>query len=128
MVVRCDPAHPRAEVREIALQGDERDVRSLQHRRILSGRKINLVALINLSAIGELTDLLFLMSSTITDATTIDSSTNKDRRDFLAVATYAAGAIGLAAASIPFVSQMTPNASVIAAAGPIEVDLSPIEN
>jgi ubiquinol-cytochrome c reductase iron-sulfur subunit len=59
-------------------------------------------------------------------ATTIDSPTNRNRRDFLYVATGAAGAVGLAAASVPFVLQMTPDASVVAAAVPIEVDLSPI--
>lgn len=54
------------------------------------------------------------------------SSTETSRRDFLYVATAAAGAVGAAATLVPMVSQMNPNASTIAAAAPIEVDLLPI--
>lgn len=48
------------------------------------------------------------------------------RRDFLYVATGAAGAVGAAVSSVPLISQMNPDASTIAAAAPIEVDLTPI--
>ncbi len=48
------------------------------------------------------------------------------RRDFLYVATAAAAAVGGAAATWPLISQMNPDASTIAAAAPIEVDLAPI--
>jgi ubiquinol-cytochrome c reductase iron-sulfur subunit len=48
------------------------------------------------------------------------------RRDFLYIATGAVGAVGAAAAAVPFVAQMNPDASTIAAGAPIEVDLSPV--
>src|SRR5712692_2230718 len=48
------------------------------------------------------------------------------RRDFLFVATGAAAAVGGLATLWPFVSQMNPDASTIAAGAPIEVDLAPI--
>ncbi|HEV2559953.1 MAG TPA: ubiquinol-cytochrome c reductase iron-sulfur subunit [Microvirga sp.] len=48
------------------------------------------------------------------------------RRDFLFIATGAAGAIGAAAVVWPFVSSMAPDAQTVAAGAPIEVDLAPI--
>jgi ubiquinol-cytochrome c reductase iron-sulfur subunit len=48
------------------------------------------------------------------------------RRDFLYIATGAVGAVGVGAALVPFVSQMNPDAAVIAAGAPVEVDLAPI--
>src|SRR6266851_4365322 len=48
------------------------------------------------------------------------------RRDFLYVATGAFGAVGAVATMVPLISQMNPDASTIAAAAPIEVDLAPI--
>ena len=54
------------------------------------------------------------------------SSTEHTRRDFLYIATGAMGAVGAAAALVPLVAQMNPDASTIAAGAPIEVDLSPI--
>jgi ubiquinol-cytochrome c reductase iron-sulfur subunit len=48
------------------------------------------------------------------------------RRDFLYIATGAVGAIGVAAVVWPFVAQMNPDASTIAAGAPVEVDLTPI--
>jgi ubiquinol-cytochrome c reductase iron-sulfur subunit len=48
------------------------------------------------------------------------------RRDFLFIATGAVGAVGAAAVLVPFVAQMNPDASTIAAGAPIEVDLTPI--
>ena len=48
------------------------------------------------------------------------------RRDFLYLATGAAGAVGTALAVWPFVSSMAPDAQTIAAGAPIEVDLTPI--
>src|SRR3978361_732247 len=58
--------------------------------------------------------------------TTASSADHPTRRDFLFVATGAAAAIGGVAAIVPFVSQMNPDASTIAAGAPIEVDLTPI--
>src|SRR4051812_31244646 len=59
------------------------------------------------------------------DVTTV-SSADHTRRDFLYIATAAVGAVGAAAALVPLISQMNPDASTIAAGAPIEVDLAPI--
>jgi ubiquinol-cytochrome c reductase iron-sulfur subunit len=48
-----------------------------------------------------------------------------NRRDFLYIATGAAGAVGAALVAWPFIDQMNPDASVLALAS-IEVDLAPI--
>jgi ubiquinol-cytochrome c reductase iron-sulfur subunit len=48
------------------------------------------------------------------------------RRDFLYIATGAAGAIGVGLALVPLIAQMNPDAATIAAGAPIEVDLAPI--
>src|SRR5260221_4590431 len=58
--------------------------------------------------------------------TTASSADHPTRRDFLFVATGAAAAVGGLATLWPFVSQMNPDASTIAAGAPIEVDLAPI--
>jgi ubiquinol-cytochrome c reductase iron-sulfur subunit len=54
------------------------------------------------------------------------SSAGHSRRDFLYIATSAAGAVGAAAIGWPLIAQMNPDASTIAAGAPIEVDLAPI--
>ena len=54
------------------------------------------------------------------------SSAEHTRRDFLYISTGAVGAVGAAAALVPLISQMNPDASTIAAGAPIEVDLGPI--
>ena len=54
------------------------------------------------------------------------SAAEPTRRDFLFVATGAVGAIGAAATLVPLIAQMNPDASTIAAAVAIEVDLTPI--
>ena len=48
------------------------------------------------------------------------------RRDFLLIATGAVAAVGAAGAVWPFISQMLPDSSTIAAGAPIEVDLAAI--
>jgi ubiquinol-cytochrome c reductase iron-sulfur subunit len=48
-----------------------------------------------------------------------------DRRDFLYIATGAVGAVGVALTAWPFISQMNPDASVLALAN-VDVDLGPI--
>jgi ubiquinol-cytochrome c reductase iron-sulfur subunit len=48
------------------------------------------------------------------------------RRDFLYIATGSAGAVAAGASVWPFVSQMAPDAAVIAAGAPIEVELKPV--
>src|ERR1700728_4811645 len=57
---------------------------------------------------------------------TTASSADTTRRDFLFVATGAAAAVGGLVTLWPFISQMNPDASTIAAGAPIEVDLAPI--
>src|SRR5476649_2652153 len=59
------------------------------------------------------------------DVTTV-SSAEHSRRDFLYIATGAVGAVGAAAALLPLVAQMNPDASTIAAGAPVEIDLAPI--
>ena len=58
--------------------------------------------------------------------TTASSAEHPTRRDFLFVATGCAAAVGGVATLWPFISQMNPDASTIAAGAPIEVDLTPI--
>ncbi|MGL4637965.1 MAG: ubiquinol-cytochrome c reductase iron-sulfur subunit [Beijerinckiaceae bacterium] len=48
------------------------------------------------------------------------------RRDFLYLATGAVGAVGVASAIWPFVSQLGPDASTRAAGAPVDVDLSQV--
>jgi ubiquinol-cytochrome c reductase iron-sulfur subunit len=48
------------------------------------------------------------------------------RRDFLLVATATVGAVGAAAALVPLIDQMNPDASTLAAGGPVEVDISKV--
>ncbi len=52
--------------------------------------------------------------------------TETTRRDFLFLATAAAGAVGAVGVVVPLVSQLAPDAQTIAAGAPIELDLSPI--
>ena len=59
-------------------------------------------------------------------ATTATASPHSTRRDFLLIATGAAGAVGAAAVVWPFVASMAPDAMVIAAGAPVDVDLGPI--
>jgi ubiquinol-cytochrome c reductase iron-sulfur subunit len=54
------------------------------------------------------------------------SEAEPTRRDFIFVATGAVAAVGAAAALVPLIAQMNPDASTIAAGVPIEVDLAPI--
>jgi ubiquinol-cytochrome c reductase iron-sulfur subunit len=49
------------------------------------------------------------------------------RRDFLFIATAAAGAIGAIAAMLPMVDQLNPDASTLAAGAPIDFDLSKMQ-
>ena len=49
-----------------------------------------------------------------------------NRRDFLLITSGAMAAVGGAAAIWPFISQMAPDQSTIAAGAPVELDLAPI--
>ncbi len=63
---------------------------------------------------------------TATHMSSVEHTHEHTRRDFIYIATGAVGAVGLAAAAWPFIAQMNPDASTIAAGAPIEVDLAPI--
>src|ERR1700761_6801815 len=49
------------------------------------------------------------------------------RRDFLYIATATVGAVGAAAVLVPLIAQMNPDASTLAAGGPVDLDVSKIE-
>ena len=49
------------------------------------------------------------------------------RRDFVYIATATVGAVGAVAALVPLVDQMNPDASTLAAGGPVDLDVSKIE-
>ena len=49
------------------------------------------------------------------------------RRDFLYIATGTVAAVGAAATLVPLVAQMNPDASTLAAGGPVDLDMSKIE-
>jgi len=53
-------------------------------------------------------------------------SVEPTRRDMLYIATGAAAAVGAASVVWPFISQMSPDASTVAAGAPLEVDLGAI--
>lgn len=55
-----------------------------------------------------------------------DSPVDLEKRNFL-IATSAVGALGCAAAAVPFVKSMTPSERAKAAGAPVEVDISKIE-
>lgn len=55
------------------------------------------------------------------------TSAEPTRRDFLYIATGAVGAVGSAAALIPLIAQMSPDASTLAANGPAEIDLTQVQ-
>jgi ubiquinol-cytochrome c reductase iron-sulfur subunit len=57
---------------------------------------------------------------------TTTTAAQPTRRDFLYIATGAAGAAAVLASAWPLISQMNPDQSTIAAGAPIEVDLAPI--
>ena len=49
------------------------------------------------------------------------------RRDFLYIATGAAAAVGTLAALFPMIDQMEPDASALAAGGPVDFDVSKLQ-
>jgi len=65
------------------------------------------------------------MASTASSATAGHPPTGT-RRDFLYIATAMVGAVGAAAILVPLVDQMNPDASTLAAGGPVDLDVSKI--
>jgi ubiquinol-cytochrome c reductase iron-sulfur subunit len=66
------------------------------------------------------------MASSASTATGIEHPEEPSRRDFLYIATGAVAAVGGAATLVPLIDQMNPDASTIAAGGPVDVDVSKI--
>jgi ubiquinol-cytochrome c reductase iron-sulfur subunit len=58
--------------------------------------------------------------------TTYEHPEAPSRRDFLYIATGMVGAVGAVATLVPLVDQMNPDASTLAAGGPVDVDISKI--
>ena len=67
------------------------------------------------------------MASTATTAPTGGHEPEATRRDFLFIATATVGAVGAAATLVPLIDQMNPDASTLAAGGPVDLDVSKIE-
>jgi ubiquinol-cytochrome c reductase iron-sulfur subunit len=66
------------------------------------------------------------MANSASASAGIEHPEEPSRRDFLYIATAAVGAVGAAATLVPLVDQMNPDASTLAAGGPVDVDVSKI--
>ena len=67
------------------------------------------------------------MTNSVTSAPEASSIEPPSRRDFLYLATASVAAVGAAATLWPFIDQMNPDASTVAAGGPVDIDLKQIE-
>ncbi len=67
------------------------------------------------------------MASTASATTGIEHPEEPSRRDFLYIATGTVAAVGAVAALVPLIAQMNPDASTLAAGGPVDLDVSKIE-
>jgi ubiquinol-cytochrome c reductase iron-sulfur subunit len=67
------------------------------------------------------------MASTASAATGIEHPEAPSRRDFLYIATGTVAVVGAVATLVPLVAQMNPDASTLAAGGPVDLDVSKIE-
>jgi ubiquinol-cytochrome c reductase iron-sulfur subunit len=115
-------------------KGANRTILDCLFRIVLAGR-CGLSAAAGIAGAGSLPVTFYGVTGAVPPAaeekglgivTTASSADHSTRRDFLFVATGAAAAVGGLATLWPFVSQMNPDASTIAAGAPIEVDLGPI--
>jgi ubiquinol-cytochrome c reductase iron-sulfur subunit len=66
------------------------------------------------------------MASSAPTADGIEHPEAPSRRDFLYIATGTAAAVGAAAVLVPLIAQMNPDASTLAAGGPVDLDVSKI--
>jgi ubiquinol-cytochrome c reductase iron-sulfur subunit len=66
------------------------------------------------------------MASTAPTAATGGHAPEATRRDFLYIATATVGAVGAAATLVPLIDQMNPDASTLAAGGPVDLDVSKV--
>jgi ubiquinol-cytochrome c reductase iron-sulfur subunit len=60
-------------------------------------------------------------------STTAAHDGEPNRRDFLFIASATVAAVGAASVLVPLIDQMNPDASTLAAGGPVDVDVSKIE-
>ncbi len=67
------------------------------------------------------------MASSASTAEGIEHPEEPSRRDFLYIATGTVAAVGAVATLVPLVNQMNPDASTLAAGGPVDLDVSKIE-
>src|SRR5579862_7427988 len=67
------------------------------------------------------------MANSASAAAGIEHPEEPTRRDFLYIATAMVGAVGAAATLVPLVDQMNPDASTLAAGGPVDLDISKID-
>lgn len=67
------------------------------------------------------------MASSASTAEGIEHPEEPSRRDFLYIATGTVAAVGAVATLVPLVNQMNPDASTLAAGGPVDLDISKIE-
>jgi ubiquinol-cytochrome c reductase iron-sulfur subunit len=67
------------------------------------------------------------MATPVSPAAEANSIEPPSRRDFLFLATASVGAVGVAATIWPLIDQMNPDASTVAAGGPIDIDLKQIQ-
>ena len=67
------------------------------------------------------------MASSALTAEGIEHPEEPSRRDFLYIATGTVASVGAVATLVPLVSQMNPDASTLAAGGPVDLDISKIE-
>ena len=66
------------------------------------------------------------MTSTASAAAAGGHAPEGTRRDFLYIATATVGAVGAAATLVPLIDQMNPDASTLAAGGPVDLDISKV--
>jgi len=66
------------------------------------------------------------MTSTASAAAAGGHAPEGTRRDFLYIATAMVGAVGAAATLVPLIDQMNPDASTLAAGGPVDLDISKV--
>jgi len=67
------------------------------------------------------------MASSASTAEGVEHPEEPSRRDFLYIATGTVAAVGAVATLVPLVGQMNPDASTLAAGGPVDLDISKIE-
>ena len=67
------------------------------------------------------------MTNASTDATADLAPAHPARRDFLYLMTGSVAAVGVAALAWPFIDQMNPDAATIAAAGPVDIDITQLQ-